>query len=171
MQISLFILILPSHCKNNTNLNTVDTLSYKTVSANAKTVTKEWVVLDAKDQVLGRFSSQAAMMLRGKHKANYTPHADCGDNVIIINADKVRLTGRKWSEREYVSHTGYPGGQRFVTPEKLIIQKPTAVVERAIYGMLPKNRLGNAIKGNLFVYAGSEHPHAAQQPKAIILKY
>ena len=171
MQISLFILILPSHCKNNTNLSTVDTLSYKTVSANAKTVTKEWVVLDAKDQVLGRFSSQAAMMLRGKHKANYTPHADCGDNVIIINADKVRLTGRKWSEREYVSHTGYPGGQRFVTPEKLIIQKPTAVVERAIYGMLPKNRLGNAIKGNLFVYAGSEHPHAAQQPKAIILKY
>ena len=171
MQISLFILILPSHCKNNTNLNTVDTLSYKTVSANAKTVTKEWVVLDAKDQVLGRFSSQAAMMLRGKHKANYTPHADCGDNVIIINAEKVRLTGRKWSEREYVSHTGFPGGQRFVTPEKLIIQKPTAVVERAIYGMLPKNRLGNAIKGNLFVYAGSEHPHAAQQPKAITLKY
>jgi large subunit ribosomal protein L13 len=171
LQISLFILILPSHCKNNTNLNTVDTLSYKTVSANAKTVTKEWVVLDAKDQVLGRFSSQAAMMLRGKHKANYTPHADCGDNVIIINADKVRLTGRKWSEREYISHTGYPGGQRFVTPEKLIIQKPTAVVERAIYGMLPKNRLGNAIKGNLFVYAGSEHPHAAQQPKAITLKY
>lgn len=171
MQISLFILILPSHCKNNTNLNTVDTLSYKTVSANAKTVTKEWVVLDAKDQVLGRFSSQAAMMLRGKHKANYTPHADCGDNVIIINADKIRLTGRKWSEREYVSHTGFPGGQRFVTPEKLIVQKPTAVVERAIYGMLPKNRLGNAIKGNLFVYAGSEHPHAAQQPKAITLKY
>lgn len=171
MQISLFILILPSHCKNNTNYNNVDTLSYKTVSANAKTVTKEWVVLDAKDQVLGRFSSQAAMMLRGKNKANYTPHADCGDNVIIINADKIRLTGRKWTEREYVSHTGYPGGQRFITPEKLIIQKPTAVVERAIYGMLPKNRLGNAIKGNLFVYAGSEHPHAAQQPKAITLKY
>lgn len=171
MQISLFILILPSHCKNNTNYNNVDTLSYKTVSANAKTVTKEWVVLDAKDQVLGRFSSQAAMMLRGKNKANYTPHADCGDNVIIINADKIRLTGRKWTEREYVSHTGYPGGQRFITPEKLIIQKPTAVVERAIYGMLPKNRLGNAIKGNLFVYAGSEHPHAAQQPKATTLKY
>lgn len=171
MQISLFILILPSHCKNNTNYNNVDTLSYKTVSANAKTVTKEWVVLDAKDQVLGRFSSQAAMMLRGKNKANYTPHADCGDNVIIINADKIRLTGRKWTEREYVSHTGYPGGQRFITPEKLIIQKPTAVVERAIYGMLPKNRLGNAIKGNLFIYAGSEHPHAAQQPKATTLKY
>ncbi len=149
----------------------MDTLSYKTVSANAKTVTKEWVVLDAKDQVLGRFASQAAMMLRGKHKANYTPHADCGDNVIIINADKIRLTGRKWTEREYVSHTGYPGGQRFVTPAKLIVQKPTMVVEKAIYGMLPKNRLGNAIKGNLFIYAGTEHPHAAQQPKAVTLKY
>jgi large subunit ribosomal protein L13 len=149
----------------------MDTLSYKTVSANAKTVTKEWVVLDAKDQVLGRFASQAAMMLRGKHKANFTPHVDCGDNVIIINADKIRLTGRKWTEREYVSHTGYPGGQRFVTPAKLILQKPTAVVEKAITGMLPKNRLGRAIKGNLHIYAGAEHPHAAQQPKAVTLKY
>jgi large subunit ribosomal protein L13 len=149
----------------------VDTLSYKTVSANAKTVTKEWVVLDAKDQVLGRFASQAAMILRGKHKANFTPHVDCGDNVIIINADKIRLTGRKWTEREYISHTGFPGGQRFVTPAKLIVQKPTAVIERAIYGMIPKNRLGNALKSNLYLYAGEEHPHAAQQPKAIKLKY
>jgi len=96
---------------------------------------------------------------------------DCGDNVIIINADKIRLTGRKWTEREYVSHTGFPGGQRFITPAKLIRQKPTAVVERAIYGMLPKNRLGNAIKGNLYIYAGPEHPHAAQQPKEVTLKY
>ncbi len=149
----------------------MDTLSYKTVSANAKTVTKEWVVLDAKDQVLGRFASQAAMILRGKHKANFTPHVDCGDNVIIINADKIRLTGRKWTEREYISHTGFPGGQRFVTPAKLIVQKPTAVIERAIYGMIPKNRLGNALKSNLYLYAGEEHPHAAQQPKAIKLKY
>jgi large subunit ribosomal protein L13 len=149
----------------------VDTLSYKTVSANAKTVTKEWVVLDAKDQVLGRFASQAAMILRGKHKANFTPHVDCGDNVIIINADKIRLTGRKWTEREYISHTGFPGGQRFVTPAKLIVQKPTAVIERAIYGMIPKNRLGNALKSNLYLYAGEEHPHAAQQPKAIKFKY
>jgi large subunit ribosomal protein L13 len=149
----------------------VDTLSYKTVSANAKTVTKEWVVLDAKDQVLGRFASQAAMILRGKHKANFTPHVDCGDNVIIINADKIRLTGRKWTEREYISHTGFPGGQRFVTPAKLIVQKPTAVIERAIYGMIPKNRVGNALKSNLYLYAGEEHPHAAQQPKAIKLKY
>lgn len=149
----------------------MDTLSYKTVSANAKTVTKEWVVLDAKDQVLGRFASQAAMILRGKHKANFTPHVDCGDNVIIINADKIRLTGRKWTEREYISHTGFPGGQRFVTPAKLIVQKPTAVIERAIYGMIPKNRLGNALKSNLYLYAGEEHPHAAQQPKVIKLKY
>ena len=149
----------------------MDTLSYKTVSANAKTVTKEWVVLDAKDQVLGRFASQAAMILRGKHKANFTPHVDCGDNVIIINADKIRLTGRKWTEREYISHTGFPGGQRFVTPAKLIVQKPTAVIERAIYGMIPKNRVGNALKSNLYLYAGEEHPHAAQQPKAIKLKY
>ncbi len=149
----------------------MDTLSYKTISANDKTVKKDWVVLDAKDQVLGRFASQAAMILRGKHKANYTPHVDCGDNIIIINADKIRLTGRKINEKVYVSHTGYPGGQRFVTPAKLMAKKPTAVLERAIYGMIPKNRLGNAVKGNLYLYAGAEHPHAAQQPKAVTLKY
>jgi large subunit ribosomal protein L13 len=149
----------------------VDTLSYKTISANVKTANKEWVVLDAKDQILGRFASQAAMILRGKHKANYTQHVDCGDNVIIINADKIRLTGRKLTEKVYISHTGYPGGQRFVTPSKLMVNKPTAVLERAIYGMIPKNRLGNAVKGNLYLYAGSEHPHAAQQPKAVTLKY
>jgi large subunit ribosomal protein L13 len=146
-------------------------LSYKTVSANSKTVTKDWVVLDAKDQVLGRFASQAALIIRGKTKANYTPHVDCGDNVIIINADKIKLTGRKWTQREYVSHTGYPGGQRFITPAKLMAKNPTMVVEKSIYGMLPKNRLGNALKGNVYIYAGSEHPHAAQQPKAITLKY
>jgi large subunit ribosomal protein L13 len=149
----------------------VDTLSYKSISANEKTVKKEWIVLDAKDQVLGRFASQAAMILRGKHKASYTPHVDCGDNIIIINADKIRLTGRKLNEKVYVSHTGYPGGQRFVTPAKLMAKKPTAVLEKAIYGMIPKNRLGNAVKGNLYLYAGTEHPHAAQQPKAVTLKY
>jgi large subunit ribosomal protein L13 len=149
----------------------VDTLSYKTISANAKTVKKEWIVLDAKDQTLGRFCSQAAMILRGKHKANFTPHADCGDYVIIINTDKIKLTGRKWTEREYVSYTGYPGGQRFITPAKLMAKNPTMVVEKAIHGMLPKNRLANAIKGNLHLYAGSEHPHSAQQPKAVTLKY
>jgi large subunit ribosomal protein L13 len=145
----------------------VNTLSYKTVSANAKTVTKDWVVLDASNQTLGRFASQAAKMLRGKHKANFTPHVDCGDNVIIINAEKVRLTGRKWTEKEYVSHTGYPGGQRFTSPEKLMQKDPTKVLEYAIYGMLPKNRLGNAVKRNLHIYAGNEHPHTAQQPKEV----
>lgn len=149
----------------------MNTLSYKTISANAKTATKEWVVLDAKDQVLGRFASQAAMILRGKHKPNYTPHVDCGDNLIIINADKIRLTGRKWTMKEYVRHTGYPGGQRKVTPAKLIAVKPTMVLEKAIYGMIPKNRLGEALKSNLYLYAGTDHPHAAQQPKAVTLKY
>ncbi len=149
----------------------MDAISYKTVSANAKTAKKEWIVLDANDQVLGRFASQAAKMLRGKHKPSYTPHVDCGDNVIIINADKIRLTGRKATEKEYVRYTGYPGGQRFVTPAKLMAKKPTAVLEKAIYGMLPKTRLGNAVKGNLYLYAGSEHPHAAQQPKSLTLKF
>jgi large subunit ribosomal protein L13 len=149
----------------------VEMLSYKTVSANSKTVTKDWVVLDAKDQVLGRFASQAALIIRGKTKANYTPHVDCGDNVIIINADKIKLTGRKWTQREYISHTGYPGGQRFITPAKLMAKNPTMVVEKSIHGMLPKNRLGNALKGNVYIYAGSEHPHGAQQPKTITLKY
>lgn len=111
------------------------------------------------------------MILRGKTKASFTPHVDCGDNVIIINADKIKLTGRKKSEKEYVSHTGYPGGQRFDTPEKLLVKKPTAVLERAIYGMIPKNRLGNAVKGNLYLYTGTDHPHTAQQPKAVTLKY
>lgn len=148
----------------------MDQLSYKTISANNKTADKQWVVLDANDMVLGRFASEAAKILRGKHKPSFTPHVDCGDNVIIINAEKVKLTGRKMTEKEYVSHTGYPGGQRFVTPAKLMAKKPTAVLEKAIYGMLPKNRLGNAIKSNLHIYAGSEHPHAAQQPKAVTVK-
>ncbi len=148
----------------------MDTLSYKTVSANAGTVTKEWLVIDATDQILGRLASRVALVLRGKNKPNYTPHVDCGDNVIIINADKVRLTGKKLTDRVYVRHTGYPGGQRFTTPKELFASKPTAVVEHAIRGMLPKNRLGDKIFGNLYVYAGSEHPHEAQKPKTITLK-
>ena len=115
----MFLILQPLRKSQLIKINIVDTLSYKTISANAKTATKEWVVLDAKDQVLGRFASQAAMILRGKHKPNYTPHVDCGDNVIIINADKIRLTGRKWTMKEYVRHTGYPGGQRKVTPAKI----------------------------------------------------
>ncbi len=147
----------------------MDTLSYKTVSANKATVTKEWVVIDAADQVLGRLASRIAIILRGKHKPDFTPHVDCGDNVIVINADKVRLTGKKITDKVYVRHTGYPGGQRFATPKELLNRKPLAVVEHAVKGMLPKNRLGAELFRNLFVYTGSEHPHQAQQPKEIHL--
>jgi large subunit ribosomal protein L13 len=147
----------------------VDTQSYKTVSANAATVNKEWLIIDATDQVLGRLASRVAYVLRGKHKANFTPHVDCGDNVIVINAEKIRLTGKKLTDKVYVRHTGYPGGQRFATPKELLSRKPFAVVEEAIRGMLPKNRLGAALFRNLHVYAGAEHPHQAQQPKQITL--
>jgi large subunit ribosomal protein L13 len=145
----------------------VDTLSYKTKSANAATVEKNWVVVDAQSAVLGRFASEVARILRGKHKPYYTPHVDCGDNVIVINADKVRMTGRKMDEKIYVRHTGYPGGQRISTP-KLLKQKSSSIlVEKAVRGMLPKNRLGRQLYRNLYVYNGAEHPHAAQQPKEI----
>ena len=147
----------------------MDTLSYKTVSANRATVTKEWVVIDGTDQVVGRLASRIALILRGKNKPSFTPHVDCGDNVIVINAEKVRLTGKKMTDKVYVRHTGYPGGQRFASPKELLIRKPLAVVEHAVKGMLPKNRLGAELFRNLFVYAGSEHPHQAQQPKEIHL--
>jgi large subunit ribosomal protein L13 len=147
----------------------VDTLSYKTVSANKATVTKEWVVIDATDQVVGRLASRIALILRGKNKPSFTPHVDCGDNVIVINAEKVRLTGKKMTDKVYVRHTGYPGGQRFASPKELLTRKPLAVVEHAVKGMLPKNRLGAELFRNLFVYVGSEHPHQAQQPKEIHL--
>lgn len=147
----------------------MDTLSYKTVSANKDTVQKEWIIVDAKDQVLGRFASRVAMILRGKHKANYTPHVDCGDNVIIINAEKVVLSGDKLAQKKYIRHTGYPGGQREETAESLLKRKPAAVIEKAVKGMLPKNRLGAELFRNLFVYGGEEHPHEAQQPKTIDL--
>jgi large subunit ribosomal protein L13 len=147
----------------------VDTQSYKTVSANVATVNKDWLVIDATNQVLGRLASRVAYVLRGKHKTNFTPHVDCGDNVIVINAEKIRLTGKKLTDKVYVRHTGYPGGQRFATPKELLSRKPFAVVEEAIRGMLPKNRLGAALFRNLHVYAGAEHPHQAQQPKPITL--
>jgi len=147
----------------------VDTLTYKTISANAKTVNKNWVVIDAENQILGRISSKIASMLRGKHKTNFTPHVDCGDNVIVINAEKVRLTGKKWDQKEYISYTGYPGGQRFSSPDEMLAKHPTRIVEYAVHGMLPKSKLGNAIKGNLYIYTGSEHPHAAQQPTKVTL--
>ena len=147
----------------------MDSLSYKTLNCTKETADKQWLIVDAENKVLGRFSSEVAKILRGKNKPSFTPHVDCGDNVIVINAEKIRLTGKKWSDKEYISYTGYPGGQRFVTPEKLIVKKPTAIVERAIKKMLPKTRLGNAVFGNLYVYAGTQHPHAAQQPKEITL--
>ena len=147
----------------------MNTLSYKTVSANSATVNKEWVLIDAAEQPLGRMSSIAAKFLRGKYKTNFTPHVDCGDNVIIINADKVTLSGNKWNEKTYLRHTGYPGGQRSLTANELFAKDPTRVVERAVKGMLPKNKLGSAIYRNLKVYSGSEHGHEAQQPKTINL--
>ena len=147
----------------------MDSLSYKTISANAATVTKEWVVIDATNEVLGRLASQIAKILRGKNKPGYTPHVDCGDYVIVVNAEKVKLMGDKLTEKVYVRHTGYPGGQRFATAQDYLKKKPEFVIEEAVRGMLPKNRLGEAIFKNLKVYAGAEHPHAAQNPKAIKL--
>ena len=146
----------------------MDTLSYKTISANKATVKKEWVVVDATDQVLGRLGSKVAKLLRGKYKPNFTPHVDCGDNV-IINADKVKLTGKKWTDRVYLRYTGYPGGQREMTPARLMARPNGAdrLVRKVVKGMLPKNRLGDKLLGNLYVYAGSEHKHDAQQPKLI----
>jgi large subunit ribosomal protein L13 len=148
----------------------VNTLSYKTVSANKATVNKEWVIIDAEGAVLGRLATLVASMLRGKHKTNFTPHVDCGDNVVVINAEKVVLTGEKWSDKEYVRYTGYPGGQRFTTAEKMLKKNPIGLVENAVKGMLPKNRLGRAIYKNMHVYTGSSHPHEAQKPKKIELK-
>ena len=147
----------------------MNTLSYKTVSANKATVSKEWVVVDAQGEILGRLSSKIAMMIRGKNKPSYTPHVDCGDNVIVINADKIKLTGNKFTDKTYVRHTGYPGGQRFISPKELMEKHPHRVVEKAVRGMLPKTKLGKQLYTNLFVYAGTEHPHAAQTPKTIKL--
>lgn len=147
----------------------MNTLSYKTISANKETANKEWVLVDAENQILGRLASKVAKIIRGKHKVNYTPHADCGDNVIIINAEKIQLSGAKWDQKEYVRHTSYPGGQRITSAKQMMDKKPTAMIEKAVKGMLPKNRLGRAIFGNLYVYAGSEHPHQAQQPQQINL--
>ena len=147
----------------------MEALSYKTVSASKETVNKGWVLIDAEDEILGRLSSKVAFILRGKDKVNFTPHVDTGDNVIIINAEKIKLTGNKVAEKEYVRHTGYPGGQRFATPKLLLTTKPTEIVRMAVSGMLPKNKLGDALRRNVYIYAGAEHPHAAQQPKVIKL--
>ncbi|MGM0375367.1 MAG: 50S ribosomal protein L13 [Bacteroidota bacterium] len=145
----------------------MDTLSYKTKSATPDTIDKQWVVVDATDMVVGRLSSRVAKLLRGKYKPNYTPHLDCGDNVIVINADKVKLTGKKWSDRIFYSHTGHPGGQREESPRDVYAKNPARLVEHAVKGMLPKNKLGSKLIRNLHVYAGSEHKHEAQKPKVI----
>jgi len=145
----------------------VDTLSFKTISANKATVNKEWVVVDATGQTLGRLCSKVAKLLRGKYKPSFTPHVDCGDNVIIINAEKIVLTGNKWNDRVYLRYTGYPGGQREFTPQDLMNKGADRLFRKVVKGMLPKNRLGAKILKNLYVYEGAEHLHEAQQPKTI----
>lgn len=145
----------------------MNTLSYKTVSVNKETAQKEWVEIDANGQTMGRMASKVAKILRGKYKPSFTPHVDCGDNVIIINADKVEFTGNKWTDRKYLRYSGYPGGQRESTPADLMKKGPDRLFRKVIKGMLPKNRLGDAIINNLYVYAGETHPHEAQKPKKL----
>ena len=147
----------------------MNTLSYKTVSANKATAQKEWIVVDAEGHNLGRFASKVAMLLRGKYKTNYTPHVDCGDNVIVINAEKINLTGNKLEDKTYIRHTGYPGGQRSMTAKNVMAKNPAVLVEKAVKGMLPKNKLGAELFRNLNVYVGSEHKHDAQKPKTVNL--
>ncbi|MFT4684216.1 MAG: large subunit ribosomal protein L13 [Flavobacteriales bacterium] len=147
----------------------MNTLSYKTVSANKATANKEWLVVDADGQTLGRFASKVAMLIRGKYKPNFTPHVDCGDNVIVINAEKIQLTGKKWTDKSYIRHTGYPGGQRSLTATEMFGKDPARLVEKAVKGMLPKNKLGSALYKNLYVYAGAEHNQDAQKPKTFNL--
>ena len=147
----------------------MDTLSYKTVSLNKATAEKKWLVIDATDLALGRLASRIALILRGKNKPGFTPNVDCGDNVIVINAEKVALKGKKMTNRVYVRYTGYPGGQRFSTPAEILAKRPTELIRRAVKGMLPKTRLGDKVLGNLYIYAGPEHPHQAQNTSEIQL--
>ncbi|WP_298419170.1 50S ribosomal protein L13 [uncultured Kordia sp.] len=147
----------------------MDTLSYKTISANKATADKQWVLIDAEGQTLGRMASKVAKLLRGKYKPSFTPHADCGDNVVIINAEKINLTGNKWTDKSYIRHTGYPGGQRSLTATELFEKDPAKLVEKSVKGMLPKNKLGSALFRNLKVYVGTEHGQEAQKPTTINL--
>jgi large subunit ribosomal protein L13 len=147
----------------------VNALSYKTVSASKATVSKEWIVVDADGHNLGRLASKVAMILRGKYKPSYTPHVDCGDNVIVINSEKINLTGTKMNDKVYVRHTGYPGGQRTLTAKVLQAKNPATLVEKAVKGMLPKNKLGAELFRNLNVVVGSEHKQGAQKPKTVNL--
>ncbi|AWX45077.1 50S ribosomal protein L13 [Flagellimonas maritima] len=147
----------------------MDTLSYKTISANKATVDKQWLLVDAEGETLGRFASKVARLLRGKHKPNFTPHVDCGDNIIVINAEKITMTGNKWEDKTYLRYTGYPGGQRSTTAKELLDKHPERIIEKSVKGMLPKNKLGAELFRNLKVYVGSEHGQEAQKPKAINL--
>ena len=147
----------------------MDTLSYKTISANKATVDKQWLLIDAEGQTLGRLASKVAILLRGKHKPNFTPHVDCGDNVIVINSEKINLSGNKWNDKSYIRHTGYPGGQRSLTATEMFAKDPARLVEKSVKGMLPKNKLGAALFRNLDVVVGAAHKHEAQQPKTINL--
>ncbi|NND52709.1 MAG: 50S ribosomal protein L13 [Flavobacteriaceae bacterium] len=147
----------------------MDTLSYKTKSANKATVNKEWVLVDAEGQTLGRLASKVAKLIRGKHKTNFTPHVDCGDNVIVINAEKINLSGNKWADKSYIRYTGYPGGQRSLSANELFAKNPARLIEKSVKGMLPKNKLGAALFRNLTVVVGTEHAHEAQKPKTINL--
>jgi large subunit ribosomal protein L13 len=148
----------------------VDTLSYKTVSVNKANADKKWLLIDAEGQPLGRLASNVASLIRGKHKTNFTPHADCGDYVIVINAEKVALTGNKWDDKEYIRHTGYPGGQRVRTAREVMKRKPADLVEKAVRGMLPKNSLGRDLFRNMHVVVGSEHKYEAQKPEKYEIK-
>lgn len=147
----------------------MDTLSYKTISTNKATATKAWLLVDAENETVGRLASKVAYLVRGKHKTAFTPNVDCGDNVVIINAEKIRFTGKKADDKVYTRYTGYPGGQRFATPKQLLATKPERVLELAIGRMLPKTRLGERLKRNVFIYAGAEHKQEAQNPKKIDL--
>ena len=148
----------------------MDSNSYKTKYLNKESIQKDWFVVDADGKTLGRFSSEVAKILRGKNKASFTPHMDCGDYVIVINSDGIKLTGKKWREKQYVSHSGYPGGQKITNPQELKEKKSsTFIIEKAVRGMLPKNRLGRELFRNLFVYEDSNHPHEGQKPKEIKL--
>jgi large subunit ribosomal protein L13 len=142
----------------------VNTLSYKTVSAKKETAVHNWYIVDAEGETVGRLSSKIATVLMGKNKPSFTPHVDTGDNVIVVNAEKVRFTGSKLEQKVYLSHSLYPGGQKSIVAKELLVKKPTKVLEKAIKGMLPKTKLGNAMFKKLFIYDGAEHPHAAQKP-------
>jgi len=148
----------------------VDSISYKTIYANKSTINKKFYVVDASDKVLGRLASQIAATLIGKTKTDYTPHADNGDCVIVLNAGKVKLSGSKLLSKEYISYSGYPGGQKRISASDLVNKKPIALIEEAVKGMLPKNRLGSEMFRNLYVYEGDQHPHQAQQPTELKLK-